>query len=57
VHEDIVAALALDESVPLGVIEPLDLAGDAHTTCLPYETRGAEHRARSPIVYSASTAG
>jgi hypothetical protein len=29
VHEDVAAALALDEPVPLGVVEPLDLACDA----------------------------
>src|SRR5262245_57954031 len=31
VHEDIAAAFALDETVALRVIEPLDLACDAHT--------------------------
>ena len=30
VHEDVTASVALDESVPLGVVEPLDLACDAH---------------------------
>src|SRR5687767_9185229 len=30
VHEDIAASVALDETVPLGVVEPLDLACDAH---------------------------
>ena len=30
VHEDITASVALDESVALGVVEPLDLACDTH---------------------------
>src|SRR5882757_5713186 len=30
VHEDVITALALDESVALRVVEPLDLAGDTH---------------------------
>src|SRR5437764_11904307 len=30
VHEDIAASVALDESVSLRVVEPLDLACDAH---------------------------
>ena len=30
VHEDVTASVALDESVTLGVVEPLDLACDAH---------------------------
>src|SRR5262245_54742124 len=29
-HEDIAASFPLDEAVPLGVVEPLDLACDAH---------------------------
>ena len=44
VHEHVVAPLALNESVALCVIEPLDLAGDAHTTCLPYDKRGGTRR-------------
>src|SRR5512136_43916 len=31
VDEDVTAAFALDEPVPLGVVEPLDLACDAHS--------------------------
>src|SRR6185436_19725699 len=31
--EDIAASVALDKSVSLGVIEPLDLACDAHRSC------------------------
>jgi hypothetical protein len=30
VHEDVTAAFAFDEPVPLSVVEPLDLACDAH---------------------------
>src|SRR5262245_28180015 len=30
VNEDIAASVALDEAVPFGVFEPLDLACDAH---------------------------
>src|SRR5881409_2722096 len=30
VHEDVTASVALDEPVTLGVVEPLDLACDAH---------------------------
>src|SRR5579862_8720592 len=30
VHEDIAASVTLDETVPLGVVEALDLACDAH---------------------------
>src|SRR5262249_59447831 len=30
VHEDIAASVTLDESVPLGVVEPLDFSCDAH---------------------------
>src|SRR5580765_260879 len=30
VHEDVTASVALDEPVALGVVEPLDLACDAH---------------------------
>ena len=39
VDEHVVAALAFNESVALCVVEPLNFAGDAHTTCLPYENR------------------
>ena len=35
VHENVVATLAFDETVPLRVVKPLDLASNAHTTCLP----------------------
>src|SRR4029453_14598556 len=38
VHEHVVAALTFNESVTLRVVEPLDLTGDAHTTCLPHES-------------------
>src|ERR1700687_578282 len=34
VHEDVTASVALDEPVPLGVVEPLDLACDAHRSSL-----------------------
>src|SRR5713101_4992004 len=30
VHEDVTASVAFDEPVTLGVVEPLDLACDAH---------------------------
>src|SRR5688572_10642831 len=30
VHEHVAATLTLNESIPLGVVEPLDLACDAH---------------------------
>src|ERR1700704_4664983 len=33
VNEDVTASVALDESVTLGVVEPLDLACDAHRSC------------------------
>src|SRR4030095_9481832 len=39
VHEHVVAALTFNESVTLRVVEPLDLTGDALTTCLPHEWR------------------
>src|SRR5882672_9551374 len=39
VHEDIAASVALDEPVPLGVVEPLDLACDAHRSSLRAVTR------------------
>ena len=39
VHEHVVAALTFNESVTLRVIEPLDFTGNAHTTCLPHESR------------------
>lgn len=39
VHEDVVAALALDETITLSVVEPLDLARNTHRTCLPCENR------------------
>ena len=44
VHEYVVAAFTFNESVTLRVVEPLDLAGDAHTTCLPYENRDGARR-------------
>jgi hypothetical protein len=44
VHEDVVTALTFNESVPFCVVEPLDLAGDAHTNCLPYENRDVPRR-------------
>jgi hypothetical protein len=36
VDEDIAASIALDEAVPFGVVEPLDLACNAHrsSSCL-----------------------
>src|SRR5713101_2541134 len=34
VHEDVTASVALDEPVPLCVVEPLDLACDAHLSSL-----------------------
>src|SRR5439155_13720875 len=36
VHEDVAASVSLDESITLGVVEPLDLACDAHrsSSCL-----------------------
>src|SRR5438445_115115 len=36
VHEDVAASVALDESVALGVVQPLDLACDTHrsSSCL-----------------------
>src|SRR5262244_3821131 len=36
VHEDVAASVTLDEPIPLGVVEPLDLACDAHrsSSCL-----------------------
>src|SRR5947207_10353022 len=33
VDEHVTASVALDESVTLGVVEPLDLACDAHRSC------------------------
>src|SRR5262249_4709371 len=39
VHEDVAASVALDETVPLGVVEPLDLACDAHRSSLRAVTR------------------
>src|SRR5258708_40255157 len=42
VHEDIAASVTLDETVPLGVVEPLDLACDAHRslpTCCDASSR------------------
>lgn len=39
VHEDIIAALALDEAITFSVVEPLDLARNTHRTCLPCENR------------------
>src|SRR5262249_99200 len=43
-HEPVFAPLALDETVALRVVEPLDLARDAHRTCLPCKKRGGVHR-------------
>src|SRR5690606_30299220 len=57
VHEDVVAPLALDEPVALRVIEPLDLTGDAHTTCLPCEDVRWSSPHRSPVVSIASATG
>src|SRR5260221_2880745 len=34
VHEDVTASVALDEPITLGVVEPLDLACDAHRSSL-----------------------
>ena len=40
VDEDVAAALAFDESITLGVVEPLDLACDTHRSLsLPYVRR------------------
>ena len=40
VHEDVAAALAFDEPITLGVVEPLDLACDTHrSSSLPYVRR------------------
>ena len=44
VHEHVVSTFALNETVPLSVVEPLDLADNTHTTCLPCENRGAMRR-------------
>src|SRR5215510_9812849 len=55
VHEHVVAAFALNESVALGVVKPLDLTSNTHTTCLPYKTRGGARRGDPSVVCSAST--
>ena len=44
VNENVVTPFAFNESVALRVVKPLDLADDAHSTCLPYEKRGGVHR-------------
>ena len=44
VNEHVVAALALNESVALGDVEPLHLAGNTHTTCLTFQIRGETRR-------------
>src|SRR5581483_614219 len=45
VHEDVTASVALDEPVPLGIVEPLDLTCDAHRSFLRAVTqnRVVEH--------------
>ena len=42
VDEDVAATFAFDESVTLGVVEPLDLACDTHRTFPALQWRGAE---------------
>src|SRR6185503_4963340 len=55
-HEHVVPALAFNESVALRVVEPLHLAGNTHTTCLPYEKRDGTRRA-PPVADSADLTG
>src|SRR6185436_20056069 len=51
VHEHVVPALAFNESVTLRVVEPLHLAGNTHTTCLPCEK--SSDRCTTPVEDSA----
>src|SRR5262245_36125519 len=56
VNEHVVPAFAFDESIALGVVKPLDLAGDAHS--LPaLRKRGGEPPRRTPAASSAGTDG
>src|SRR6185436_5225947 len=64
VDEDVRASVAFDESVPLGVVEPLDLACDAHrsSSCLLRRWRKAasltkkKGRVMRPFPYGARPA-
>src|SRR5262249_48201855 len=55
VHEDVTASVALDEPITLGVVEPLDLACDAHrsSSCLT----GPRHHVAPAICRSRSAGG
>src|SRR5882762_8315267 len=55
VHEDITASVALDEPVTLGVVEPLDLACNAHRSFLLAATHPASASLNHPVEMSAGT--
>src|SRR5882672_10658630 len=49
VHEDVTASVALDEPVTLGVVEPLDLACNAHRSFLLAATHPAGASLNHPV--------
>ena len=57
VDEDIAAPVALDESITLGVVEPLDLACDTHRTFPALQWRGAFTRRLTPVLARRSGSG
>jgi hypothetical protein len=54
VDEHVAAAVAFDETVTLGVVEPLDIACDTHRTFPALQWRGAWRRMRPDLPPSAS---
>jgi hypothetical protein len=44
VYEHVTPALALDEAIPFGVVEPLDLTCDTHLSCPALQLRGVVRR-------------